>query len=216
MLILIITFAFALFAMLFFMFAMGRWRRGRVVSGSFHLLFSMLLASGAACVGLLGGTLMTYQRLTHEHPALEVSLKRVGEQHFQARLTYPNGKTQEFELLGDEWQVDARLIKWKGPATLVGFDTAYRLERLGGRYTDIAKEKSAPRTVHALSVPDTVDVWDLARRTREYLPWIDALYGNSTYVPMADGATYQVSVSPSGLIARPLNGAARDSVGGWR
>ncbi|QJR09770.1 hypothetical protein DSM104443_00820 [Usitatibacter rugosus] len=216
MFILSVTIVCALFAALFFAFAMERWRRGRVLAGGAHLLFSMFLAASAAAVGLLGGTLMTYSRLTHEQPAMEVGLKRIGDRHFQAKVTYPSAVVQEFELLGDEWQVDARLLKWTGTATLLGFDTAYRLERLSGRYTDIAREKTAPRTVHALAPPDTVDVWDLARRSKTYVPWVDALYGSSTFVPMADGATYAVSVSPTGLVARPLNQAARESVGGWR
>lgn len=205
-----------LLSFLFFVCAMRSWMRGRIFAGGAHLFFSMFLAGVAAFVGLVGGTLMTYARLTHEQPAVEVSLKRVGEQYYKAKLTYPSSVVQEFELLGDEWQVDARLLKWRGAATLLGFDTAYRLERVSGRYADITKEKTAPRTVHALVPPETVDAWDLARRAKAYMPWIDALYGSSTFVPMADGAVYQVSVSPSGLIARPLNQAARESVGGWR
>jgi hypothetical protein len=206
----------ALFALLFFAFAMERWRRGRVLAGAGHLLASMVLGFAAACAGLLGGTVMTYNRLTAEQPAAEVSLKRSGERHFMATVTYPSSEAKDYELLGDEWQVDARMLKWKGLAHLFGFDTVYRLERLGGRYTDVAMEKSAPRTVHALGPPDTVDVWTLARRHKDYLPWIDALYGSATYVPMADGAVFQVSVSPTGLVARPLNKAARDAVGGWK
>lgn len=206
----------ALFALLFFAFAMERWRRGRVLAGFGHLFASLVLGFTAACVGLLGGTLMTYERLTHEQPALEVALKRTGDRHYQAKLTYPSSQTRDFELLGDEWQVDARMLKWKGLAQLLGFDTVYRLERLGGRYTDVTMEKSAPRTVHALAAPDTVDVWSLARRGRDYAPFIDALYGSATYVPMADGAVYQVTVSPTGLVARPLNEPARQAVGGWK
>ena len=159
---------------------------------------------------------MTYERLTHEQPAVELALKRVGDRHYQAKLTYPSTLVKDYELLGDEWQVDARLLKWKGLANLMGFDTVYRLERISGRYTDIAKEKTAPRTVHALVPPDNVDVWELARRGREYTPWIDALYGSATFVPMADGAVYQVVVSQSGVMARPLNQAARQAVGGWK
>jgi hypothetical protein len=159
---------------------------------------------------------MTYQRLTHEQPAAQVQLKRVGDRHYSAKLTYPSGLSQEYELLGDEWQVDARLLKWTGIANLLGFDTVYRIERLSGRYTDVAQEKTAPRTVHALAVPDTVDVWDLARRGRQWVPFIDALYGSATFVPMADGASYQVIVSQTGVGARPLNDAAKQAVGGWK
>jgi hypothetical protein len=41
------------------------------------------------------------------------------------------------------------------------------------------------------------------------------LYGSATYLPMADGADYEVTVSQSGLVARPLNDAARLAVGAW-
>jgi hypothetical protein len=44
---------------------------------------------------------------------------------------------------------------------------------------------------------------------------MDALYGSATFLPMADGALYEIKVSQSGLVARPLNQAARDAVAGW-
>ena len=46
------------------------------------------------------------------------------------------------------------------------------------------------------------------------MPWADALYGSAVYVPMSDGARYQVVVSQSGLVARPLNEAG--AAGGRR
>ncbi len=36
-----------------------------------------------------------------------------------------------------------------------------------------------------------------------------------TYLPMADGATFHVSVTQSGLIARPANDAARTVTSQW-
>src|SRR5260370_69241 len=60
-----------------------------------------------------------------------------------------------------------------------------------------------------------IDPWDLAHRYRSWLPWLDAIYGSATFLPMADGALYEIKVSQSGLIARPLNQAARAAVGGW-
>jgi hypothetical protein len=206
----------ALLALLFLALSISAWKRVHVFRGSAHFLFAVVFALAATAIGLLGGTLLTYERLTHEQPVVEVAMKRLGDRHFQVRLTYPTARPQDFELLGDEWQIDARLLKWKGLAALLGFDTVYRLERIGGRYTDIAQEKTAPRTVHALNAPDTVDLWELARRGKDWAPFIDALYGSATYVPMADGAVYQVVVSPAGVMARPLNQAAKQSVGGWK
>ena len=41
-------------------------------------------------------------------------------------------------------------------------------------------------------------------------------YGSATYMPMVDGATYTVSVSSTGLLARPSNDIARKAIGEWR
>src|SRR5205807_973281 len=85
---------------------------------------------GPACAGLLGFNLLSYERLTHEQHALEAQFTRVGEQQFDALLTYPSGVTQRYALRGDEWQIDARLLKWRGITNVLGFDSAYRLERI--------------------------------------------------------------------------------------
>ena len=67
----------------------------------------------------------------------------------------------------------------------------------------------------SLHPPDRIDVWTLLRAWQDHIPWFDALYGSAIYLPMADGADYEVSISPTGLLARPLNGAARAAVGAW-
>jgi hypothetical protein len=61
-----------------------------------------------------------------------------------------------------------------------------------------------------------MDVWYIARRFPALAPGIDAYYGSATYVPMADGARFEVSLSRNALIARPANAAARTAVGVWR
>jgi hypothetical protein len=159
--------------------------------------------------------LRTYQRLSVEQPAGELQLMRTGDRQFNAVLTYPTGQRADFALRGDEWQVDARVLKWHALANLVGFDTAYRLERIGGRYTRIEDERAAARTVYALNPPQRIDPWELVHHYRSWVPWMDALYGSATFLPMADGALYEIKVSQSGLVARPLNQAARDAVGSW-
>jgi hypothetical protein len=153
--------------------------------------------------------------LSNEQPAGELQFSRVGERQFDAVLSYPDGERANFPLRGDEWQVDARVLKWHAFANLVGFDTAYRLERISGRYSRIEDERSQPRTVYELHAPGRIDPWELVHRYHTWVPWMDALYGNATFLPMADGALYEIKVSQSGLIARPLNQAAREVVGSW-
>jgi hypothetical protein len=205
----------ALAGILFLFAAMRRLRQRKIISGLFHgatALVLILLGVGAA---LLLANLRTYQRLSFEQPAGELQLTRTGKRQFNAVLSYPNGERAIFALRGDEWQVDARVLKWHAFANLIGFDTAYRLERLSGRYSRVEDEVAQPRTAFSLNPPQRIDPWDLVHRYRSWVPWIDAVYGSATFVPMADGALYEIKVSQSGLIARPLNQAARDAVGGW-
>jgi len=206
---------FTLAAILFFVGAVRRLRRRRLLGGALHGSAALVLILLSACALLIAANLHTYRRLTFEQPAGELQLTRTGDREFNAVLTYPNGEHANFALRGDEWQVDARLLKWHAFANMIGFDTAYRLERIGGRFTRIEDERSMARTVYSLNPPQRIDPWELVHRYRSWVPWIDAVYGSATFLPMADGALFEIKVSQSGLIARPLNQAARDAVGGW-
>jgi len=206
---------FGLAGLLFFAAAVRRLRRRRLMGGAVIGATALILFLLAAVTGLIATDLRTYQRLTYEQPAGELQLTRTGDREFNAVLTYPTGERAAFALSGDEWQVDARVLKWHALADILGFDAAYRLDRIGGRYTAIEDERRLPHMVYSLNPPGSVDVWDLLHRYHAWLPWADALYGSATYLPMADGALYDIKVSQSGLIARPLNQAARDAVGSW-
>ncbi len=206
---------FALAGILFLLVAGRRLRRRKVFSGVLSGGTALVLILLSVCAALIAANLRTYQRLSYELPAGELQLMRTGEREFNAVLTYPSGERSNFALRGDEWQIDARVLKWHAFANLLGFDTAYRLERIGGRYTRIEDERAQARTVYSLNPPQRIDPWDLVHRYHSWIPWVDALYGSAAFLPMADGALYEIKVSQSGLIARPLNQAARDAIGGW-
>jgi hypothetical protein len=207
---------FGLTGVLFFITAVRRVRRHRIASGLFSGVTSLALFLIAACALTVAMNLRTYQRLSAEQAAGELQFTRVGYHQFNGVFTFPSGERADFALRGDEWQVDARVLKWQAFANLLGFDAAYRLDRISGRYTSVEDERSQLRTVYPLNQPDRVDLWELVHRYRSWVPWIDALYGSATYLPMADGALYEIKVSQSGLVARPLNQAARAAVGSWR
>ena len=118
-------------------------------------------------------------------------------------------------LRGDEWQLDARVITWKPPATILGLEPVYQLERLSGRYTSVDRELTEPRTVYSLAEERSLDLWSLARKFPNFTPGIDAFYGTATYVPMADGARFRITLSRDALIARPINDSAHRAVGAW-
>jgi hypothetical protein len=200
----------------FFVASARRLRRLKLVGGTFHLLVGGVLVLVAASVGLVAANLFTYARLTHEQEAARVTTRQLAERQFAVSVRTRNAPERYFSVHGDEWQIDARVLKWRAMGTLLGFDTVYRFERLSGRYGDVQSERTAPRTVHDLSQDPGIDFWSVARRYHRYMPLADALYGSAAYVPMAEGAEYAVTVSTSGLVVRPANEAARKALGGWK
>jgi hypothetical protein len=203
-------------ALPFFVASMRRLRRVKLVAGTFYLLVAGVLILVATAAGLVTANLRTYARLTHEQEAARVTTRQLGERQYAVSVQTRNRPPRHFSVAGDEWQIDARVLKWRAVGTVLGFDTVYRLERLSGRYGDVQSERSAPRTVHELAQDPGLDFWSLARRYPQYLPLADALYGAAAYVPMAEGAEYAVTVSASGLVVRPANEAARKAVNGWK
>jgi len=111
---------------------------------------------------------------------------------------------------------DARVLKWTGLANLLGMKTAYRLERLSGRYRDVQQERQAVRTVYQLDNDRGVDLWELVRKSERKLPWLDAVYGSAAYMPMVDKGLYQVTISNSGLVVRADNAIAQQAVDAWQ
>ncbi len=205
----------ALCALLFLAQALRCAHARRVGATSVHGLVTLVFVLAALCVALVGGNLLTWTRLTHESPAARLTFARTGDRAYDAVVTFADGRAERFPMRGDEWQVDARVLKWRPMANVMGFDTLFRLERLRGRYADLDTERSATHTVHRLHADDQLDVWSLVRAAHAHVPWVDALYGSAVYLPMADQASFDVSVGAGGLIARPRNDQARAAIGGW-
>jgi hypothetical protein len=176
-------------------------------------LFGFFLIGVAAVVAVMAFDLYSYKQVLEEQPVATINFDKIEEQHYFAVLSDKNGREQRVELRGDQWQLDARIVKWKGYLAGFGLKPAYRLERLSGRYYDIEQETTEKRTAHSVH-PSLygVDVWQIINDHPEWLPVVDAVYGSATYLPMKDGALFEISLSNTGLVARPVNQVARDAV----
>jgi hypothetical protein len=179
------------------------------------------LLVAALAVVLLALDVQTYERLGDERRVATIDLRKTGENSFDAVLTEPPGagfQAQEprvYALRGNEWRIEALVLKWKPWANVLGLDSRYRLDRLSGEFTDTASEANGPRSVYDLRQPtDAGALYRLARRFHR-LPIVDTLYGSAALMPMADGARYEIWMSQSGLVARPANAEAARAVGGW-
>ena len=210
-----VTAALAVLAVLLLFGALRSLRRRRVIRASGYVTSASLFGAGALALGLLSVNLHTYQQLTLEAPVVEVRFSELDKQRYVAVLNLPDGREFRTELAGDEWQLDARMLKWSGLATILGMKPLYRLERLSGRYRDVNDETQLPRTAYQLAENDGLDIWTATRRVPGGLPWVDAVYGTATYLPMANAARYKVSITASGLLARASSPAAVDAIANW-
>lgn len=199
--------------------------RGRPVKGGRGVLGGAVFLGVSAVAGLLGLNIQTYNRLTYERPVATIEIEQSGPQLFQATVTeppteeHPEGITRNFEVHGDEWRMEARVLRWKPWANVLGLDSQYRLDRFSGRYTDTQQELHAERSAYDIRPTRSsgIDLWPLARQFSEHGPVVDTLYGSGAYMPMADGARYEVRITQNGLIARPTNEiAAQASSSGWQ
>lgn len=210
-----ISVLFTLLAVVFVLSMFRHVRRGRVLKASRSFAGGVTTASvGGAGMAFLV-SIYGYSQLTDEAPVCSILFNASGPGTYTARLMVEGSKDRFFELAGDEWQIDARVVTWQPPATILGLDPIYQLDRLSGRYSNIDSERSRPRTVYSLFEGRVIDVWEVARKFPVLTPGVDAYYGTATYVPMADGARYAVTLSRDALIARPENAAAREALGRW-
>lgn len=201
---LLLCLALAVTALHQFGLARRSWRRRRRGAGALCLLIGLL----ALLAALLGGAILVgtrgYRALTHEELAATVVTRPAGPASFQATFHFPDGERRQYLLSGDELYVDARILKWKPLVNVLGLHTEYELDRVAGRYIRLEDERAAPRTVHALGRRRPFDFFHLARALPIFDPLVDAEYGSASFVPAAEGGSFEVRVSTSGLLFRPL------------
>lgn len=143
-----------------------------------------------------------YGSLTREEVVATVSVQPTGAQRFDATVRLADGIQATYALAGDELYVDARILKWKPVANLLGLHTSWALDRIAGRYRAVEGERTQPRTVFALSPTPIVDLMAIRERFAWLSPVYDASYGSASFVPATSPAEYDVLVSTSGLLIR--------------
>lgn len=154
---------------------------------------------------LFASNLYTYHRLTDEAPVAELRFRQLAPQQYVASIAYGDFCTeQQYTLYGDQWRLDARFLKWRPWANLLGFDALYRIERLGGRYQAIEQENSARQQAHRLIPEQPLDLPAVLARYEGVLSPVDTLYGSSVYDSMDEQVLFRVYRGQSGLLVRRL------------
>lgn len=190
---------------------------GRGGRGIAHLMVGSPLALIGFAAGLIALNTQTFARLSHENNVADVWVKSLNPAQNTYRLTIqrldaPPDAVQTCDIQGDEWEMSARVQKWKPWANVLGLDTTYTLDQIGNKYFDATRGngktitacdlKGPPPAVDSY-VPNSWLFWLLDRSYTEH-----RRFGSAAYMPNADGAFYKVVMTQSGLNAEPVNAAA--------
>lgn len=208
--------AIAAFGIMLLVFTLGHLFRGDMGRAGSGLVFGLIFT----CLGLVGSLIawntQTYARLTHEGPVAHVTVKAVdtAKNVYDVTIRRVDGvaRTDICRLQGDEWLVGARVQKWKPWANVMGLDTTYDLDQVTNKYFTAKRGNGERITACDLSgspppvnkyVPSPFLAWLLGKSYSE-----DRHFGSANYMPLADGAEYDVVITQSGLNATPANDAA--------
>ncbi len=186
----------------------GGWLRGSS---------AMVLLVAAFICAALALDLRSYQLWPHAQQSIAtISFEELDEQTYIARLKRPGGAEQEFELHGDQWQVDVRILNWTRALRNLGLKPVYRLERLSGRFLVLEQElKLQPRSYSLARNLTGPDGADLVRRVHDALPWFNAEASTAAYMPMTADAEYSLQLTAIGLTAQAQNAAAKQALAVW-
>jgi hypothetical protein len=168
--------------------------------------------------GLIGLNLQGYARLTYEVPLAHVAVKAVdpANKTFDVTVTRLDETryVQTCRLQGDAWEIGGRFQKWKAWANEIGLNATYTLDQITNRYNTAvdgngqritACDLKAPQPKATQFLPAFVEKWVLKNMIVE-----DRLFGSASFMPMVDGAEYNVIATQFGFNAEPTNEVARN------
>lgn len=201
---LVVALLTGLLSIYYFLALFMRIKRLKLISALRRFTALVVFSSITGMLSLLMVGTQGYHALTKEIPAAQIKILPTGEQSFHATMEFADGSQQSFSLNGDELLVDAYVLKWKPWTNILGLHTAYRLDRVSGRYKALDDETQKQRSVFAVNNGGNEG---LARWREEYSALsflLDVEHGSASFVDADEAKELQLMVTTDGLLLRPV------------
>ena len=163
----------------------------------------VLLPTITLVVLVLVAPFYIYDRFNAEHPVAKLAFVHLSDQQYLAVLrTGDFCKKENFKIYGDQWQLDASFLRWKGLAVSLGFESMYRLDRLTGRYRSTDEQNSKPIVAYDIAPKVWFDLFadSQGKLLPEFL--VDARFGSSVYLDIDPTLLFTVYRTEDALIAK--------------
>jgi hypothetical protein len=200
----ILTILFGLLGLFFFILAIARFKKRKLLAMGRNFVFTLLMFSLSGLFGTISVSIRGYQALTREELAAIVKITPTGIQKFTARFTFPDGSKKSFSIAGDQLYVDAHILKWKPVANIFGLHTSYELDRVSGRYARLNDEETKAHTRYSLSENKWFNMFDLRQKYLLLSPLVDAEFGSASFINSDSAQEFRILVSTTGLLIRKV------------
>lgn len=166
---------------------------------------------------VVGLDFTTYRQLTSQEQVMTVSVKQIQARRFEIAIKSA-GFEKLYQLEGDQWQIDFRLIRFTPLVALTGLSYLYQPARLSNRYESIEDQRSKPLMFYSLRDEEFVglDLWEFFRRYDGIMPFIDTAFGSSVFMPLEDEAEYEILIGFSGLVVKAKNEPGKLALQNWQ
>lgn len=143
----------------------------------------------------------SYHALTYETVIAKITFDKqnLNDKTYVAHVTEEdNSSIGDFKIYGEQWRIDAKFMKMKYWANILGLDARYALERFEGRYKYIQDENTKQQVAYDLGENTLIDSFSLFG----WNPFVDAEYGSSAYQDINSEYVYTVYKTQNGIIVR--------------
>ncbi len=189
-----------------------KWIAG-FLRGSAGILVLLVVAIAA----FTGKDLYSYKSASSDNNlVVTVSFRKKDANDYIAEMQDTSGGFSSREVQGQQWQLSARLFAWPPLIAYVGLRTGYKLDSISGRFIELQLDQLVERKQpDSLNTAGFFDTWQFLNAHPAAMPLVSAHMATTGYVPMADGAIYEVVSTGQNLTVNAVNGAAKDAMKNW-
>ena len=161
----------------------------KIPAGCLYQLFRVVLIAFLIALGIaiifIGAFVQSLSTFNKQALVAEVLFQEVDETNHTMKmiLIEKKGKNanvpQEFLLSGDRWFIRGDIIKWDTWVNFLGLHTMYKLNRVGGFFSDTKLEDEFKPTHYSLVPEEETPKWRWLYKKGYELPFINNVYGSS-------------------------------------
>lgn len=172
-------------------------------------LIALLLITFSTAVFWFSMSLQSYRAFNKKELTAIVVCDVIAEGEKGFKLTFveiSDGKKsepREFLIMGDQWAIESHILKWDGWVNMLGIHTFYKLIRISGRYVDIEDELSRERSAYEVDKSNRW-LWRVLYQKGQKIPFVDSVYGSSTFTYPIENIVFGVYVTTSGLMIQEI------------